>query len=267
MSMPRSLVSYRKRKPVRRVKTVRIQEVVPRSRRLKAVGKSGLYDRSLYRRYTGASDVLKYPGIGIPSEFQTKLKYSEVVSLTAGIGSTYKQQEYRANSLYDCNYTGGGVQPAFFDQLCAAGSLYKRYMVTGSKIKIRCCSQSDAFAAGNVDIAVTPSDLPYASTAWASIDDQLANKATRSTSVVRYDNAGIKYLTNYASTKDILDIKDMKDNLDDVGAYYNANPNNVWYWIIGTQGMDRTSTSASVNLKVDITFYVTLYTENLVAQS
>lgn len=271
MSLLRNNPRYnaRKIKKIRNYMPVRVLQPRPPQYRLRNVGRTGRVYNKLYRRYTGGQDTLKYPGIGIPSEFQTKLKYSEVISLTAGIGTSYKQMEYRANSLFDCNYSGGGLnqQPSFYDQLCSNTSLYKRYVVTGCKIKIRACSQSDAFAAGNCDIAVTPSEVPYASTAWSGIDDQLAMKTSKSTAVTRYDNAGVKYLTHYATTKDVLDIKDMRDNLDTVGAYYNANPTNVWYWIIGMQGMDRSSTSASVNLLVNLTFYVTLYTENLVAES
>lgn len=219
-------------------------------------------NKRLYRRKPGG-DMLQYPGIGIPTEFRTKLNYVQDLTMTAGIGSSYKIQQFLGNSLYDPDYTGTGLQPEYFDQICGASALYKRYVVTASKISIRCCSASDGFAAGNSDIAVTYSDQPYASVGWTSIDDQISDKATRKTCVVRYDNAGAKYLTHYAKTDNVLDIKDIKDNLTACGAYYNASPTSPWYWIIGQQGMDRSSTTSVVNYLVKITYYVTFYTENM----
>lgn len=219
-------------------------------------------NKRLYRRGPGG-DILKYPGVGIPSEFQTKLNYVQDFTMTAGIGSSYKIQQFLGNSLYDPDYTSSGLQPEYYDLLCGANSLYKRYVVTASKIKLRVCSTSDAFAAGNSDIAVTFSDQPYASVGWTSIDDQISDKASKNTSVVRYDNTGAKILTHYAKTDEVLDIKDIKDNLTSCGAYYNASPSQPWYWIIGQQGMDRSSTSSSVNYLVKITYYVTFYTENM----
>lgn len=214
-----------------------------------------------------AGDKMIYKGIGIADTFFTKLRYVENISLTSGLGTEYKTYQYAGNDLYDPNITGTGVQPEYFDQICGANTLYKRYVVMASKVSIRCCSQSDSFAGGNVDIALTSSQQPYASTGWTSIDDQLGYKTTHSKSVTRYDNAGVKWLTNFGKTKKVIDIKDIKDNLIQLGAYYNASPTTIWYWIIGSQGMDRTSTSASVNLRVTVTYYVMFYTENEPARS
>lgn len=219
-------------------------------------------NKMLYRTKPGG-DTLTYPGIGIPSEFNTKLNYIQDLTMTASVGNSYRIQQFLGNSLYDPDYTGTGLQPEYFDQICGANALYKRYVVTASKISIRCCSTSDAFSGGNSDIAVTFSDQPYASVGWTSIDDQISDKATHKTSVVRYDNQGAKYIKHYAKTDNVLDIKDIKDNLTACGAYYNASPSQPWYWIIGQQGMDRTSTTSSVNYLVKITYYVTFYTENM----
>lgn len=208
-----------------------------------------------------------YKGLGIADTFFTKIKYVENISLTASALNLYPIYEWNANDLYDLNKTGTGKQCMYYDQICNPSSLYLRYLVTASKIKCRICSQSDSFAAGNVDVAVIPSQVPFASTSWTSIDDVIANKSSRTTSVVRYDNAGVKYLNHYAQTKKVLDIKDMKDNLNTCGAYYNQAPSNLWYWIIIAQGMDRSSTSATVNVRVELTSYVMFYTPTEPAQS
>lgn len=58
----------------------------------------------------------------IPQRFITKLKYSQVITTDASLGS-YKMN---LNSLYDPDFSGGGHQPYGFDQLAA---LYNRYRV------------------------------------------------------------------------------------------------------------------------------------------
>lgn len=44
---------------------------------------------------------------GFPSKLMVKLRYCQTFTLNAGIGS-YAVQEFRANSLYDPDFTGGG---------------------------------------------------------------------------------------------------------------------------------------------------------------
>lgn len=207
-----------------------------------------------------ASDMVIYKGIGMPDRFLTKLKYSENITLaSSGVGTEYKIYQYRGNGLYDTNYTGTGQQPEYFDQLCAASALYTQYLVYASKIVLRCCSTSDSFSSGNVDIAITPSQTLFANTGWAALDDQLASKMTKRVAVVRYDNSGAKFVKHYAKTDKILDIKDTDDNLAQCAGTNAANPTSCWNWIIGQQGMDRTSTTASVNYNIQITYYVRFF--------
>lgn len=63
----------------------------------------------------------------MPTVYRTKLKYVETldVSLTANIVTSY---EFRTNSVYDPNYTGGGHQPLGFDEIAP---FYNKYRVLG----------------------------------------------------------------------------------------------------------------------------------------
>lgn len=202
---------------------------------------------------------IMYRGIGLPPTFLTKLKYTQVISLTAGVGSPYQVYQFRGNGIYDPDYTSTGSQPVWFDNLLSATGPYKSYIVTASKIACRFSAVGDTFAIGNADVTVTPSNSLYAATGWVDVDDQICDPKSKSTQVVRYDNAGSRWVKNYATTKEMFNIKksgDLSVNQGAFSAAYNGNPGATWYWIIGGQGMDRTSTTMNVNVKVVLTFYV-----------
>lgn len=205
------------------------------------------------------SDAIIYKGIGLPDQLFTKMRYTEVIQMTAGLGTEYQTYQFRGNSVYDPNFTGTGAQPPYFDQICGSNALYTQFLVSASKIKLRVSAIGDTFAIGNADVAVTPSQTALASTLWTDIDDQLSSKSTRSGAVVRYDNKGPKYIKNYAKTAAVFDTKDIQDQLSIFAGTSSANPTAPWYWIIGAQGMDRTSTTMNLNLLVTLTYYVRFF--------
>jgi len=71
------------------------------------------------------------PGQGLPNQIICKFRYAEEINIDATTISAYV---FRANSLYDPNYTGTGHQPAPYDQMKL---FYKKFKVIGSKITVR----------------------------------------------------------------------------------------------------------------------------------
>jgi hypothetical protein len=68
----------------------------------------------------------------VPTYGSFKFKYSELLSLNAPIGiATY--HTFRANSLFDPDFTSTGHQPYGFDQIMA---LYWHFTVVGAKITV-----------------------------------------------------------------------------------------------------------------------------------
>jgi len=68
-----------------------------------------------------------------PLRIRRTLRYAQTNVLDVGnFGTT--QQVFRANSLYDPDYTGTGHQPNGFDQLMAA---YNHFTVTRARINVR----------------------------------------------------------------------------------------------------------------------------------
>ena len=68
----------------------------------------------------------------LPNSFYTKLRYTDSISVQNSFGnaSTYL---FRANSLFDPDFTGIGHQPRGFHQFM---TLYNKYTVVGAKITL-----------------------------------------------------------------------------------------------------------------------------------
>lgn len=82
----------------------------------------------------------------------TKLVYTDTILLTSTGGVAFNTYTFRANSVYDPDWTGGGHQPTRFDQLAA---IYARYEVLKSKIRVQ-------FTTGDV----TPTSTTSATGSW-----------------------------------------------------------------------------------------------------
>ena len=81
-----------------------------------------------YRRYP------RYKAItsGFPKSKLVKLRYIEEITLNPGTAAAVSQV-YRANSVFDPNFSGVGGQPMSFDSWAA---IYNKYTVVGSKCTV-----------------------------------------------------------------------------------------------------------------------------------
>ena len=64
----------------------------------------------------------------------TKLVYTDTILLSSTGSVAFNTHTFRANSVFDPDWTGAGHQPTRFDQLAA---LYQRYEVLKSKIRVQ----------------------------------------------------------------------------------------------------------------------------------
>lgn len=71
--------------------------------------------------------------IGMPEQFVTRLKYSTEFSINT-LSTNPSEYIFKANGLYDPDYSGVGHQPMYFDQI---RSVYHDYVVLSSKITCR----------------------------------------------------------------------------------------------------------------------------------
>lgn len=71
-------------------------------------------------------------GLGFPAKITMTHRYFETIDINSVSGST-AQCQFRANGIFDPNYTGVGHQPLYYDQMTA---LYNHWTVIGSKITV-----------------------------------------------------------------------------------------------------------------------------------
>lgn len=97
---------------------------VERKRQHKRLKKSNLVSRRRVR--------VPLPLGGFPNKMRVRLKYVDQITLNAAAVSA-AIHVFRANSLYDPDYTSTGHQPSNFDKLA---TIYDRYTVTGAFIRV-----------------------------------------------------------------------------------------------------------------------------------
>lgn len=96
--------------------------------------------------------VAKIPkAVGLPDMQKVKLRYVEIFSVDPAGSGVVSSYAFRANSIYDPNYTGSGHQPSGFDQIAP---YYERCHVISSKARLE-------YTPGATSTSVTP--------AWATI--------------------------------------------------------------------------------------------------
>lgn len=102
-------------------------------------------------------------GKGFPKQMMMTHTYVQNDTLTTTSG-TVDYQTYSCNNLFDPDYSGGGHQPLYFDQMSL---LYHHYTVIGSKIEI-CYGNStggsiygtSVFTPLNMTLHIHPSATP-----------------------------------------------------------------------------------------------------------
>lgn len=200
-----------------------------------------------------------------PAQLFTKLKYYDLeeISITT---SAINGFTYNLNSLFDPYFTGGGIQPRFFDTLCgpdAGPAPYNKYRVMGAKVRVSFLN--DNTSGGTIGM-VGMHWRDAANSAPGSIYDlqEMPNSKTRLFGTLGA-NQGIVTLKKYISMKQILAVKDMRDD-EDSAAQYNADPAALVRLDCLYQPYGSLVTT-TVFMQVNITFYCQFFEQNIPAQS
>lgn len=194
-------------------------------------------------------------------EMYTKMRWSESTTVTPATGNV-DWHTISLNSLYDPNVTGTGTQPQFFNTLCgnSGGSQpYRRYRVLGAKVTVRFVNNGASFAAFE-DLVMVPSTAAVAPTTLEEAKE-MGNAVYGFLGGV--NDTPVKYLSTKVSMKNILGVKDMKDDYGTSGIY-NGNPDRPVYLHIGAQPLDGTS-STTVYLNVVVDYFVQFFDRNVPA--
>lgn len=197
------------------------------------------------RAPNGFSAIAKV-GKFIPPTFMVKLRYVEQITLDPGVGGIPANYFFRANSLYDPNYSGAGHQYYGYDQVVALG--YRKYIVMGSKINVKSIcpnpSQIESTKHNQNIISSTVKTLP--NTTMTSTEEILENGESR----YHFTNQSyMKSHNNYFSAKKFFGVTDTKDNAE-IGGDVSANPANVAYYRIACQPVEKDLDSFPVNILI-----------------
>jgi len=179
--------------------------------------------------------------------FKTKVRYADSILMNAG-ASTPATYVFRANSLYDPDYTGVGHQPYSFDQLI---SLYDHACVQTAKLSV---SIANTYGYPiNIGISVADSATPPASI------EIMREQALSRCQLLSTQASG--YVKPIAHKVDVARFFGLTQNTLLASREHqctaSANPTEVVYFILLLQGQgndDPTPMYAHVTLEFDVTF-------------
>lgn len=192
--------------------------------------------------------------MGFPKENIVRMRYCQNVTLgsTTGILS-YAQ--FRANSVYDPDYTSLGHQPMTFDLYA---TLYNHYQVLGSKMTATLLPNADLSTPHVCGIYLSDDITTY--TTWDAFQESGRSKPKPLQSIDKPAKAIAGFSLKKFFTKSV-------DN-GDTGAFVTDNPTEVAYYTLWVQPVDvTTSSSANIQAVVQIDYTVRFYEPKDIAQS
>lgn len=179
--------------------------------------------KKLYQRKKGAtSKYYKRRVTSGPWPFSklVKLRYADKCTLVTDSVTGTNEYVFRANDLYDPDYTGTGHQPRGFDQYML---MYKKFVVLGSKITARFTNLGGAT---NGDAMVGISVATDAATVIDIIDEMEARKSKFK--ILTGNNDVATTITNFYSHKTWIKSKPLTD--DTVHGTASAScPNHIYF--------------------------------------
>lgn len=156
---------------------------------------------------TGNMQLINATKIGgkapIPRRYMCKLRYTDVYALTGSGVRISMDQVFRLNSCYDIDYTGGGHQPRFFDEMSV---LYLNHRVIGAKIKLSVIPTDSTLANQNIWIGLLAnnSNTSLTGQSYADIAERPFSKTKQGN---LYVGAGQFTLSSQHKTANVLGVK------------------------------------------------------------
>lgn len=196
-------------------------------------------------RGTNPQNHVVFRGKGFPDRLTTNLVFSDSIILDSSAAAPIPSFSYRLTSPYDPQFTLGGGQPTYYDQLA---TVYSRYKVNGAKITAIFSRTSTASA----DIG------PYV--CGIQTGDNETIPGTAASTMMSAPNTTFEVVSQDGGNKTVVATYSaanvFPDFTDGLQARVNANPivnwhGNVW---ASPQGVD---VEAPINVVVIIEYNVT----------
>ena len=196
-------------------------------------------------RGTNPQNHVLFRGKGFPDALTTNLVYSDSIILDPNASTIIPKFTYRLTSCFDPQFSIGGGQPTYFDQLSA---VYERYVVNGAKIT--CVFSRSSTTAGNIGPYICGISCADNDTLPGSSAQSQMSQPNTTFRVVSQDGGNETVVATYSKSKTY---GLLEDNLQ---ARTTADPSvnwlaNVW---ASPQGVD---VEAPINVVVIIEYNVT----------
>lgn len=189
----------------------------------------------------------------VPDKKVCKLRYVQTIPLDPSV-QTASNWVFRANSLFDPDYTGTGHQPLGFDEMAL---FYDHYIVIGSKITAKFISIGSGSTTNCCMVGVRLNDSSTVTASYQTVMEQANN---------RYkflSNSGAlqsQTCTKTYSPRKFFGIKDINDNRSLLGASMSANPNEDAMFHVYAAPFDTATNPAALNVLVTIE-YIAVFSE------
>jgi len=173
------------------------------------------------RKFTKNSvlKISKSVGSGFPAQRAMKLRYCEY--LDQGLTSGISLLQWNANSIFDPYITGTGHQPLGFDTW---KEFYNHYAVISSKVKFTMtATNGGATQASILACAYLSDDVSVP----AQITNFVESKRGSYKLIAGWNGMHAPTISSSYSAKKFFNIKDVKDNLNRIGAPVTADPADV----------------------------------------
>lgn len=212
--------------------------------------------KSKSNRPSGRSVSYRRIGINtgpVPSLYPAKLLYFQQNTLTAA-GSTNVEYGYRANSLFDPDFTGAGLQPMYYDQLSA---MYSKYRVISAKFEFDVSNETEE----TTTVAIVPT---MANSVGSSILQSVTQRYSRTMTLgAKTGGSALKKCVINVPIGLVWGVKQsVVRAADDFAALTSGSPNNVVYvWLVGrcigtTAPIIRYTVKVTYNCEFHMPFYV-----------
>jgi len=200
-----------------------------------------------------------------PKELFTKLHYTDLLEISV-TDSAFAQLTYNLNSLYDPYAGVGGHQPRYFDTLCGdddGPAPYKKYRVLGTHV--RATFVNDNSATSTAGIFGMHQRIDGQPQLGAILDTGEIPNTWKVDVNSGNSSQGIRRLSKMFKHKQVFGIKDMRDD-EETGALFGTNPAKLSLLDIFYQPYSA-STSTTIFVRVEFTYYCHFYDQNFVTAS
>lgn len=190
----------------------------------------------------------------MPNILNTIVPWTALFEQPAAGAQPFYKYTLNMNNLNDLGGTLSTTAPLFHDNIM---TMFARWIVHGSKIRVNGVSLSDTTATGDCIFGVFPSISASQAANITNLESAMSAQGSRWSTLTRYGNGGPRNVGNYVKIKSLMGLHDLVDDPSFTGQS-SAAPTSAPIWTIFLGSRDETS-AATGSFVVQLKSYVTYY--------